>query len=144
MQRLLDLIAQIERPRAHRKALLDAFVADTIFPLVTDDHAVFFFWDGTATEAVFLQHWVFGLPSRIELRRIPHTDAFYLPLDLPKTARVEYKFEIVKAGKGRWSADPRNPGAPTIPLAATRFAQLPPTKSRSGRAPTPARGAARS
>ena len=109
MQRLLDLIAQIERPRAHRKILLDAFVADTIFPLVTDDHAVFFYWDGAPTEAVFLQHWVFGLPSRVELRRIPHTDAFYLPLDLPKTARVEYKFEVVKAGKGRWSADPRNP-----------------------------------
>ena len=109
MLRLLELIAKAERPRAPRKALLEAFVAETVFPLVSDDHAVFFYWNGEPTEAVFLQHWVFGLPSRIELRRIPHTDAFYLPLDLPKQARVEYKFEVVRGGKGRWSADPRNP-----------------------------------
>ena len=109
MQKLLELIAQIERPKASKKALLTAFSKDAVFPLVTDDHAVFFYWDETPTEAVFLQHWVFGLPSRIELRRIPGTEAFYLPLDLPKRARVEYKFEVVKGGKGRWSADPRNP-----------------------------------
>jgi enterochelin esterase family protein len=109
MQRVLDLIARCDRPRAHRKVLLDEFVRDKVFPLVNDDHATFFYWDGEPTDSVFLQHWVFGLPSRIELRRIPHTDAFYLPLDLPKRARVEYKFEVMRGGKGRWTADPRNP-----------------------------------
>lgn len=109
LQRVLELLAQVEsRPRDAR-ALLDAFVQDTIFPLVEDDHAVFFYWDAEPADAVFLQHWVFGLPSRIELRRVGKTDAFWLPLDLPKRARVEYKFEVVRAGKGRWSADPRNP-----------------------------------
>ncbi len=109
MQRVLDLIATCDRPRAPRKALLEAFVLDRVFPLVTDDHATFFYWDGAPIDSVFLQHWVFGLPSRIELRRIPNTDAFYLPLDLPKRARVEYKFEVIRKGKGRWTADPRNP-----------------------------------
>ncbi len=109
MQRVLELITQTQRAGANRRALLDAFVHDTVLPLVDDDHATFFYWDGEPTEAVFLQHWVFGLPSRIELRRIPNTDAFWLPLDLPKRARVEYKFEVVRQGKGRWSADPRNP-----------------------------------
>ncbi len=110
MQRVLELLAQLERARpAERKAKLEAFSRDTVFPLVTDDHAVFFYWDQEPTDAVFLQHWVFGLPSRIELRRVPHTDAFWLPLDLPRRARVEYKFEVVKGGHGRWSADPRNP-----------------------------------
>ena len=109
MQRILELLAAIDRPDADVHVLLADFVAGVQFPLVSDDHATFFFWDGIATEAVFLQHWVFGLPSRIELRRIPGTDAFYLPLDLPKRARVEYKFEVVRGGNGRWSADPRNP-----------------------------------
>ncbi|MBM4366655.1 MAG: esterase family protein [Deltaproteobacteria bacterium] len=110
MQRILDLLAQLERARApERRAKLEAFTRDVVFPLVEDDHAVFFYWDNEPTDAVFLQHWVFGLPSRIELRRIPHTDAFWLPLDLPKRARVEYKFEVVKAGHGRWAHDPRNP-----------------------------------
>ena len=109
MQPVLDLIAACERPRVQRGPLIEAFVKDRVFPLVTDDHATFFFWDGEPYDSVFLQHWVFGLPSRIELLRIPNTNAFYLPLDLPKRARVEYKFELMRAGKGRWTADPRNP-----------------------------------
>ena len=109
MQSVLDLIARIQRAGVKATEQLEAFVDGTVFPLVSDDHAVFFYWDGEPTEAVFLQHWVFGLPSRIELRRIPHTDAFWLPLDLPRRARVEYKFELVRKGAGRWSADPRNP-----------------------------------
>jgi enterochelin esterase-like enzyme len=109
MQRVLELIAECERGRGSRKGLLEAFVKDQVFPLVTDDHATFFYWDGEPAESVFLQHWVFGLPSRIELLRVPHTHAFYLPLDLPKRARLEYKFEVTRGGKGRWTADPRNP-----------------------------------
>jgi enterochelin esterase-like enzyme len=109
MQPVLDLIAACDRPRAPRNELLTAFAKDKLFPLVENDHALFFYWDGEPYDAVFLQHWVFGLPSRIELRRIPHTNAFYLPLDLPKRARVEYKFELMRGEKGRWTADPRNP-----------------------------------
>lgn len=73
------------------------------------DSATFFYWDGEPTESVYLQHWVFGLASRVEFRRIPHTDAFYLPLNLPRGARVEYKLEVFKHGRGFWTADPRNP-----------------------------------
>jgi enterochelin esterase family protein len=109
MQRVLELLAELEKHPKEKKAMLDAFVRDQVFPLVQDDHAVFFYWDGEPTEAVYLQHWVFGLPSSIELRRVPGTDAFWLPLDLPKRARVEYKFDVVRRGKNRWTADPRNP-----------------------------------
>jgi len=109
MQRVLDLSAEVARAPGEARRLLEAFVQRETFPLMDAyDAATFFYWDGTATEAVFLQHWVFGLPSRVEFRRIPHTDAFYLPLNLPRGARVEYKFEVFKGGRAAWMADPRN------------------------------------
>ena len=43
MQRVLELIAECERGRGSRKGLLEAFVKDQVFPLVTDDHATFFY-----------------------------------------------------------------------------------------------------
>lgn len=109
MQRVLELLARIERAPKEATAALEAFVAENSFPLVQDDHATFFYWDKQKTDTVFLQHWVFGLPSQVEFRRIPGTDAFWLPLDLPRRARVEYKLEIVREGKGSWIQDPRNP-----------------------------------
>lgn len=109
MQRVLDLAARIERAPHHARELLDAFTREHAFPLMDgNDSATFFYWDGEPADAVFLQHWVFGLAAKMEFRRIPHTDAFYLPLDLPKRARVEYKLEVVRGGAGRWTQDPRN------------------------------------
>ena len=111
MQRVLDLADRIAAAPAQARAQLEAFVAaQTTFPLMDAyDSATFFYWDGEPTEAVYLQHWVFGLASRVEFRRIPHTDAFYLPLNLPRSARVEYKLEVFKRGRSFWTADPRNP-----------------------------------
>ncbi len=109
MQRLLELIRLIEKSPPHANLLLERLVQTSSFPLVDPDQVTFFFWDGRPTEAVYLQHWVWGLPARVEFRRIPHTNAFYLPLSLPKKARVEYKFEVVRNGRGHWTADPRNP-----------------------------------
>ena len=109
MQRVLELIRLIERSPVHANMLLERLVATSTFPLVDEDQATFFFWDGRPADQVFLQHWVWGLPARVEFRPIPHTDAFYLPLSLPKRARIEYKFEVVRNGNGRWTPDPRNP-----------------------------------
>lgn len=109
MQRVLDLAASIAREPARARALLTEFVERWSFPLTEpDDNATFFYWDGTPVDAVYLQHWVFGLPSRVEFMRIPHSDAFYLPLDLPREARFEYKLEVVRGGVGRWMQDPLN------------------------------------
>lgn len=110
MKRVLDLTVAIGKEPHRARELLDAFVSQWTFPLMDDrDSATFFYWDGHPADAVYLQHWVFGLPSRVQFRRIPHTDAFYLPLDLPRTARVEYKLEVVRNGHGRWTQDPLNP-----------------------------------
>lgn len=109
MQRVLDLAARIERSPQDGRRLLAEFAARWQFPLMDDnDNATFFYWDGHPADAIFLQHWVFGLPSRQEFRRIGATDAFYLPLALPRGARVEYKFEVVRGENGRWMHDPRN------------------------------------
>lgn len=109
MRQLLDLVAHIEREPWRAKILLEQFSHRELFPLVDGDCATFFFWDGKPAEKVLLKHWVFGLSSTIEFQRIPHTDAFYLFLDLPKRARVEYKLEVIRDGKGQWTHDPRNP-----------------------------------
>ncbi len=108
MQPLLDLIAQIEREPRHARRLLELFSRQELFPLVDGDAATFFYWDGQPADSVCLKHWVFGLSSTVQFQRIPHTDAFYLFLDLPKGARVEYKLEVVRDGKHLWTADPRN------------------------------------
>jgi enterochelin esterase family protein len=109
MRPLLELIAEIEREPARARPLLTQFTHRESFPMVEGDTATFFYWDGRPTDKVFLKHWVFGLSSTIEFQRIPHTDAFYLFLDLPKGARVEYKLEVVRDGRGTWMQDPRNP-----------------------------------
>ena len=109
MKKVLELIRAIEHDKRHADALLTTFAAENSFPLMDGDNATFFFWDSQPTQAVFLQHWVFGLPSRVEFRRIGQTNAFYLPLDLPRGARMEYKLEVVRDGTGFWAHDPRNP-----------------------------------
>jgi len=140
----LELAALIERDPRNARRLIESFVEGRTFPLVDEhDTATFFFWDGQAIEAVYLQHWVFGLASRVEFRRIPGTDAFYLPLDLPKNARVEYKFEVVRKGHGRWMQDPRNPRRAYDPFGSNSVCQAasyqephwvwPDAQSRQGR-----------
>lgn len=109
MRELLDLIARAEREPARAAALVEEFSRKGPFPLMEGDNATFFFWDDRPAQAVNLQHWVFGLPSKVEFQRIPKTDAFYLFLDLPKGARFEYKFSVLRDGKEIWTQDPRNP-----------------------------------
>lgn len=109
MQTMLELIARIEQEPRRGRALLEEFVRRNTFPLMEGDTATFFYWEDRPTEAVHLQHWVFGLASRVQFERIPHTDAFYLFLDLPRHARVEYKFSIARDGVDHWIQDPRNP-----------------------------------
>ena len=109
MQTVLDLVTKAEREPAQARALVAEFARRNAFPMMEGDTATFFFWDDRPTQAVYLQHWVFGLSSRVEFERIPNTDAFYLFLDLPRRARVEYKFSVVRDGNDHWMANPRNP-----------------------------------
>lgn len=75
---------------------------------IVDDHRAHFFYHGRADQ-VFLQHWVYGLPSRIPLTRLGTSEWWYANLELPLQSRVEYKFVAIIDGHEHWHLDSRNP-----------------------------------
>jgi len=100
--RLADFLA-----RDPDAAALDKFLQENTVPL-TDAEGVTFLYRGSA-EAVFLQHWVYGLPSSQALEHAPDIDLWYLFLELPQGSRIEYKFDVVTNGSNHWITDPLNP-----------------------------------
>jgi enterochelin esterase family protein len=108
MNVLTDLLKRVVSDPAAAEGVLEDFVASHAFPLISGESATFFFWIGEPLDAVHLVHWVFGLESRQPFHRVPHTDAWYLTLDLPRRSRIEYKIEIHRSGGARWVRDPHN------------------------------------
>ncbi len=100
---------------------VDAFMAANTFPIVVGSSCTFV-WRGEA-EAVHLKHWVFGLPSSQQLKRIDGTDIWHLTLQLPAKSRVEYKLEVVRNGHGEWIQDPLNKNRARDPFGANSVAQ---------------------
>lgn len=88
-------------------AALDAFVTGRQIPHV-DDNRVTFVFRGLA-EGVFLQHWVFGLGSRIPFEAVPGTAWWRLTMELPRRSRIEYKIGVQNGGNETWLHDPLNP-----------------------------------
>ena len=109
MNPLIQLAKEINQHPNQRKALLTAFVRENQFPIIEEQRATFFYWDNEQTDDVYLIHWVYGLESRQQFQRIPHTNAFWLAIDLPTASRVEYKLEVQRGGKSYWRRDPHNP-----------------------------------
>ncbi len=125
MRSVLQLSQQLATAGAGRAALVDAFVEAHTFPLTDAGTAVFFLQRAGARE-VYLVHWVFGLEGRQPLVRLIDTDAFYLPVELPAAARVEYKFEVLDAdGQRRWIHDPRNPHHAFDPFGSNSVCAMP-------------------
>jgi enterochelin esterase-like enzyme len=123
MQPILDLRDRLYRDRDRAGALLDAFVASQSFPH-TDGDTALFFHRGSA-EAVYLVHWVFGLESRQPFLRLEGTDAWYLMVELPPRARVEYKLEIVRDGRSHWVRDPLNQRQAFDPYGSNSVCAMP-------------------
>ncbi len=123
--KLLRLIESLRAEPARQDAILQRFVEENSFPLVEGDTATFFFYDGEPTRGVNLMHWVFGLETRQPFTRILGTDAFYLPLELPHCARVEYKFELLRGGERRWIRDPLNPRQAFDPFGSNSVCPMP-------------------
>ncbi|MBL8891888.1 MAG: hypothetical protein JNL67_18070 [Planctomycetaceae bacterium] len=97
-----DLRAAIESGDATIAMLLQ----NQRVPIVSDSRATFLY-HGQA-DSVALQHWVYGLPSRIELQRVARTRWWILSLDLPRRSRIEYKLVVRRHGHEEWLLDPRN------------------------------------
>lgn len=126
MRRVLDLQRRIEQTPARAAEELEAFVRNQPnFPIVDGVTSTFFFWDRQPTDAVYLLHWVFGLESRQEFQRIPGTDAFYLPIELPPKSRVEYKLEVKRGGHTLWMRDPLNPRQAFDPFGSNSVCPMP-------------------
>lgn len=125
MQAILDLAHSIEQHPRRALALLRDFLGRYQLPLRDAHTATFFFWDGEPTEAVYLLHWIFGLESRQPFIRLGNTQAFYLPLELPPRARVEYKLEVVRNGQRSWIRDPLNPLQAFDPFGSNSVCPMP-------------------
>lgn len=124
-QALADLAKAVETDPGQARTSLGDFVRSHEFPLVDDNLATFFFYDGHAADDVKLVHWVYGLESRQSLSRLPHTDAWYLPVELPHAARVEYKLEVHRGGKAHWIRDPLNPRQAFDPFGSNSVLPMP-------------------
>ncbi|HHO51343.1 MAG TPA: enterochelin esterase, partial [Deltaproteobacteria bacterium] len=137
MRPILELSQQLALARSGHREMVDAFVSSYSFPLVDPGTAVFFLRLGGVREA-YLVHWVFGLEGRQPLVRLVDTDALYLPVELPATARVEYKFEIVDHdGQHSWIHDPLNPRRAFDPFGSNSVCAMPGYQPPRWAAPDP-------
>jgi len=125
MQAILDLARRLTLAPSRANEELSAFVEAHEFPLVEDGTATFFFWAPQSFDEVNLVHWVFGLESRQSFQRLGDTGAYYLPLDLPRAARVEYKLELISGGRRTWIRDPLNPLRAFDPFGSNSVCQMP-------------------
>ena len=105
---------------ARTPADVDRFIAGHSFPIV-EGPSITFIYRGDA-DAVHLKHWVYGLPSSQDLKRVEDTNVWFLTLELPVASRVEYKFEIVRGGHGTWMEDPLNTNRARDPFGANSVA----------------------
>ncbi len=125
MRPVHDLLAAIEAEPGREDELLAAFEADHTFPIADKNTAVFWYRGAAETTAVYLLHWVFGLESRQPFVRLGETTAWYLPVELPHSARVEYKLEVQEGEKRRWVRDPVNDRLALDPFGANSVCAMP-------------------
>jgi len=85
---------------------IDAFLADRRVPIV-EGGTVTFVYRGEA-DAVYLQHWIYGLESAQPFERVEGTDLWYLLQEIPVRSRVEYKLEVRTGDVSRLIRDPLN------------------------------------
>jgi enterochelin esterase-like enzyme len=123
MRPIVDLRARIDADRSRTDAELDAFLAGHSFPWAEGDTALFF--HRAVADAVYLVHWVFGLESRQPFLRLEGTDAWYLMVELPIRARVEYKLEVVRDGRSSWIRDPLNTRQAFDPYGSNSVCAMP-------------------
>jgi enterochelin esterase-like enzyme len=99
------------------QAAVDRFLARREVPIVEGARCTFLY-RGEADE-VFLNHRMFGRPDHLPLRRVRGTDLWYLVLELPGGARVEYQLEVARGGQREQLNDPLNPKLSRSPLGGS-------------------------
>ncbi|MDH3547018.1 MAG: alpha/beta hydrolase-fold protein [Gammaproteobacteria bacterium] len=100
---------------------VDAFVAETTFPLV-DGSDVTFVYRGAA-DAVYLRCWIAGLDTAQPFQLLADTDLWATTIELPKGSRIEYKLEITRNGNYELITDPLNDVLAHDPFGANSVCQ---------------------
>lgn len=95
---------------------IQAFLDRHAFPLADGPRRTFVY-RGEA-DRVALRHWVQGTPPTLPFQRLPGTDLWFLVLEPPEDARIEYKLEITRGGGSRLLEDPLNPLRARDPFGA--------------------------
>lgn len=89
------------------QAAVDEFLQAQTFPMQDGDRTTFVY-TGEA-DSVRLHHWVHGAVNAQAFDRHPELDLWYLTLQLPEHARIEYKIEVSHNGRSELIQDPLNP-----------------------------------
>ncbi|MEO7794586.1 MAG: alpha/beta hydrolase-fold protein [Thermoanaerobaculia bacterium] len=114
---IADLLAEGDLTPAR----IDAFLADHVAPIV-EGRTVTFLYRGEA-DAVYLQHWIYGLTSAQPFLQAPDTDLWYLTQEIPVRSRVEYKLEVQQGDLSRLIRDPLNSQLAHDPFGANSVCQ---------------------
>jgi enterochelin esterase-like enzyme len=88
---------------------------------IVDPGGVTFVYHGAA-EAVYLRLWIHGLPASQPFECLGDDGLWVLRVELPENSRIEYKFEVVRDGRGEWILDPLNPLQAADPFGANSVA----------------------
>jgi len=100
---------------------IDAFLADRRVPIVEGSTVTFLYRGGA--DAVYLQHWIYGLSAAVPFERIDGSDLWFLVQEIPVRSRVEYKLEIQEGDLSRLIRDPLNPLLAHDPFGANSVCQ---------------------
>jgi len=100
---------------------IEEFLSTRSFPLA-EGNAVTFVFRGAA-DAVYLQHWIFGLQQAVPFERVEGSDFWYLVQEIPERSRVEYKLEVQQGEVSRLIRDPLNPRLAHDPFGANSVMQ---------------------
>ena len=100
---------------------VEAFLAGRTVPIV-EGRTVTFLFRGQV-DAVYLQHWIFGLPSAQPFVPVVGSDLWYLTQEIPVRSRVEYKLEVQHGDTSRLIRDPLNPNLAHDPFGANSVCQ---------------------
>lgn len=103
---------------------IDAFLAEHSFPLAEGRTTMTFVYRGEA-DAVYLQHFIYGLPTSQPFTRVEGTDLWYHVLELPPGSRMQYKLKVVRGDEERLILDPLNDEQARDPYGANSVCHSP-------------------
>ncbi|HSA80807.1 MAG TPA: alpha/beta hydrolase-fold protein [Geminicoccaceae bacterium] len=109
-------IRRLERMAPLERHHVDSFIGRNRFPLIERSAATFVYRG--AADAVYLRRWLHGVTDGVPLERLDGSDLWHLRVPVPKGARLEYKFDVVRDGASAWINDPLNPEIATDPFGA--------------------------